>query len=323
MAIAIATKGQQLVFREDILKKLKIKPPKTYASLLKAAEKIKKSGLVEYPLGGTYKSGWYLGSEFVNIYLGLDGKFFGKNKRATVNNKKGVRTLELMKNLTNFMDPNYLQADDSDVQKQLQQGKIAMANLLLSSPITADNQTSQFLSSLKTAKTPSAKRGGKPATTLWWDAFVFAENMNEQEADAAFQLAMRSIDQAVIKANSDRAVWLSEGFQEGEFAKGIMQAAKLDAPTYPVSAAMVLMHDVLGQHIGDFLTDKKTARETLSAINKAYNSAAKQQGLYKIRHSFFESVRYRQTTKLCIDLYLISNTYFILFGKMIRLLILI
>ena len=69
MAIAMMVNAQHLMYREDILKVLGIAVPTTYDEVLAAAEKIKQAGVIEYPLGGTYKAGWNLAEEFVKMIL--------------------------------------------------------------------------------------------------------------------------------------------------------------------------------------------------------------------------------------------------------------
>ena len=100
MAIAMMVNAQHLMYRSDILADLGIAEPKTYADVLTAAEKIKEAGVVEYPLGGTFKTGWNLGQEFVNMYLGEGGEFFAEGNMPAINNEKGVRALETLKAMT-------------------------------------------------------------------------------------------------------------------------------------------------------------------------------------------------------------------------------
>ncbi|MEE2716079.1 MAG: extracellular solute-binding protein, partial [SAR324 cluster bacterium] len=129
MAVAMMVNAQHLMYREDILNNLGIAVPTTYGEVLAAAEQIKQAGVVDYPMGGTYKAGWNLAEEFVNMYLGYGGAFFGAGNSPAINNIEGIATLETMKELTMYMDPEYLVSDSTYVQKQFQQGKIAMANL--------------------------------------------------------------------------------------------------------------------------------------------------------------------------------------------------
>lgn len=78
MAVAMMVNTQHLMYREDILADLGLAVPTTYDEVLAAAEKIKAAGVVDYPLGGTFKTGWNLGEEFVNMYLGEGGSFFAE-----------------------------------------------------------------------------------------------------------------------------------------------------------------------------------------------------------------------------------------------------
>ena len=65
----------------------------TYEEVLAAAEAIKSKGLMDYPIAGTYKAGWNLGEEFVNMYLGHGGSFFkAASAEPAINNAKGVAT---------------------------------------------------------------------------------------------------------------------------------------------------------------------------------------------------------------------------------------
>ena len=86
MAIAFMANAQHLMYRTDLLKAAGVAAPKTYEEILAAADAIRSAGLMQYPLTGTYKAGWNLGEEFVNLYIGLGGEFFesGKIGRAHV-----------------------------------------------------------------------------------------------------------------------------------------------------------------------------------------------------------------------------------------------
>ena len=259
MAVAMMVNAQHLMYREDIFNNLGLAIPSTYGELIFAAEKIKQSGTVDYPLGGTYKAGWNLAEEFVNMYLGYGGEFFGNGNEPAINNLDGVLTLETMKELTRFMDPEYLVSDSTYVQKQFQQGKIAMANLW--------------------ASAPAPTMGNRPASTLWWDGIVIAKNISNAEADAAFRVAMEGLDRQMVQAHNEDAIWLIDGYSAGKAAKGASETASNGAVPYPASKKMGLMHTALGNGIADFLTGKKDARKALADIESAYRTAAKEAGL--------------------------------------------
>ena len=280
MAVAMMVNAQHLMYREDIFNNLGLAIPSTYGELISAAEKIQQAGTVDYPLGGTYKAGWNLAEEFVNMYLGYGGEFFGNGNEPAINNLDGVLTLETMKELTRFMDPEYLVSDSTYVQKQFQQGKIAMANLWATRAGAMDDaKESQVIGKVQFASAPAPTMGNRPASTLWWDGIVIAKNISDAEADAAFRVAMEGLDRQMVQAHNEDAIWLIDGYSAGKAAKGASETASNGAVPYPASKKMGLMHTALGNGIADFLTGKKDARKALADIESAYRTAAKEAGL--------------------------------------------
>lgn len=280
MAVAMMVNAQHLMYREDILSDLGIEPPKTYAEMLDAAAKIQDAGVVDYPIGATMKTGWNLGQEFVNLFLGYGGQFYGDDNMPTINNEAGVSALETMKALTSYMDPEYLVSDSTYVQQQFQQGKIAMANLWASRAGAMDDENeSQVVGKVMMAGAPAAAEGSAPATTMWWDGIVIASNISDEEAEAAFKVAMEGMDSDMVTANNDAAVWLIDGYEIGRLSQGVVESSAGGAPAYPSSSQMGLMHTALGNGVADFLTGAKDAATTLADIEAAYVTAAKEAGL--------------------------------------------
>ena len=278
VAVAMMINAQHLMYRRDIFSDLGISPPENYDALLAAAKKIRDAGVVDYPLGGTFKAGWNLAEEFVNMHLGFGGKFFNADKTPAVNGAAGVKTLEMLKALTEYMDPEYLVSDSTYVQQQLQQGKVAMANLWASrAGAMNDEAESQVVGKIGFAAAPAATPGGKPATTLWWDGMVVAKNISDAEADAAFRLMMHGVSSASLEKGRDAAIWLA--FPDSAIGKGAVDSQKGGAPAYPASTEMGLMHTALGNNIADFLTGKESAQQTLADIEDAYATAAREAGV--------------------------------------------
>ena len=280
MAIAFMVNAQHLMYREDILSDLGIEVPTTWSEVVDAAAKIQEAGVVDYPLGATTKTGWNLGEEFINMYLGFGGELTDAGNEPTINNEMGVKALEQMKALVPYLDPEYLTHDSTSVQQQFQQGQIAMANLWASRAGAMDDEAeSQVVGKVKMASAPIAMDGQGPASTLWWDGFVIAKNIDDETARDAFCLAMEGIKPSVIEANNDAAVWLADGFTPGDMAAGAAATAQGGAPAYPASAATGLMHTAVGDNIADFLTGAESAEQALADAEEAYRAAAKEQGL--------------------------------------------
>jgi multiple sugar transport system substrate-binding protein len=185
-----------------------------------------------------------------------------------------------MKALTAYMDPEFLAADSTVVQQQLQQGTVAMANLWASRAGAMDNEEeSQVVGKIEFAAAPAAVEGGIPATTLWWDGLTIATNVSDEEAEVAFQLMMQGISQETLAAHPDAAIWISKEPIESRIAVGARTSAEGGAPSYPGSSAMGLMHAALGENIADFLTGKESAEQSLADTEAAYLAAAQEAGL--------------------------------------------
>ncbi len=277
MAIAMMVNAQHLMYREDILNDLGIAVPATYEEVLVAAQTIEEAGVVQYPLGGSWSTTWL---EFVNMYLGYGGSFFDEDKMPTINNETGVAALETMKRLTAYMDPEYLVSDSTYVQQQFQQGKIAMANLWASRAGAMNNaDESTVVGLVKFASAPSPVEGAIPASTLWWDGIVIAANISDEEAAAAFRVALEGMDAEMANANPDTAIWLIPGYSPGENAVGAAATAQNGAVPYPASSEMGLMQTAIQNNITDFLTDRADAAATLAAIESDYLVSAREAGL--------------------------------------------
>ncbi|WP_298431440.1 ABC transporter substrate-binding protein [uncultured Jannaschia sp.] len=282
MAIAMMVNTQHLMYRKDIFEDLGLEVPTTYDEVLEVAAAIREAGVVEYPLGATMMSGWNLAQDFNNMFVGYGGTFYNDDSTPAVNSEAGVQALEMMKALTEYMDPEYLVSDSTYVQQQFQQGKIAMANLWASRGGAMDDEAeSDVVGLVGSAAAPIAVEGGVPATTLWWDGLVVARNIDDATAEAAFRVAMEGLDETMVTANNDDAIWLVGGYQPSEMASGAIATATAQPapPSYPSTSQMGLMHTALGNELPSFFTGERSAEEALAAVEEAYTSAAQEAGL--------------------------------------------
>jgi ABC-type glycerol-3-phosphate transport system substrate-binding protein len=284
MAIAMMVNTQHLMFRKDIFDELGLAVPATWDEVLTAAEAIKASGKVAYPLGATMKAGWNLAQEFTNMYMGFGAPMVNADGTPNVNNENGIKTLETMKALAAYMDPEYLTSDSTYVQQQFQQGKIAMANLWASRGGAMDDAAeSQVVGKVDGAPAPMIVAGGAPATTLWWDGIVIATNITDAEAEAAFRVAMEGLDTEMVTAHNNDAIWLIPGYVPGRLAGGAIATAMASPmpPSYPSQTTQGLMHGAVGAQIAAFFTGEKSAADTLAAIEAEYVTAAREAGVLK------------------------------------------
>ena len=105
--------------------------------------------------------------------------------------------------------------------------------------------------------------------------------MTDEQADAAFRVAMEGLDTEMVTAHNDDAVWLIEGYVPGRLAEGAIATMMHDpAPlSYPSTTQMGLMHTAIGNQIGAFFTGEKSAADALAATEEDYIKSAKEAGV--------------------------------------------
>ena len=283
MAVAFMANAQHLVYRKDILEKAGLSAPKTYEEMLAGAKIIKDKGLMDYPLGGAYKAGWNLAQEFTNMYIGHGGEFFKPGSaEVSINNAKGVATLEMLKALSAYMNPDFLTHDSNATSAEWKAGNVAMMNMWGSrmGPLMDPEQSTPTVVKTTTLGDPMTVGGGStPATTLWWDGWTVAKNISDAEAEATFIAMMNGINP---KRLDDKmmplAVWLIEGFKPGPANVGVAAAARMNAIPYPMLPYQGLLHSALGSEIVDFMQGKEDAATALADVEAAYTAAAKEKG---------------------------------------------
>ena len=283
MAVAFMANAQHLVYRQDILEQAGIQPPSTYEEMLSGAEKIRQMGILEYPLGGAYKAGWNLAQEFTNMYIGHEGEFYKPGTaEVSVNNAKGVATLEMLKALSEYMNPDFLTHDSNLTSDEWTAGNVAMMNMWGSRTrnlLKPESSDPVVHTNTKVAGPMTVAGGAEPASTLWWDGWTVAKNVSDADAKATFLALKAATTEGVLNAdNMGEAVWMIDGYQPEEVNEGVFAAIAAGTTPYPMLPYHGLLHTALGDNIADFLTGKESAEQTLSDIEAAYTAAAKEKG---------------------------------------------
>ena len=284
MAVAFMANAQHLMYRKDILADLGIEPPKTYEEMLDAAEMIRSKGVMENPVGGAYKAGWNLAQEFNNMFLGYGGQHFkAGSAEPMVNSEAGVNALNMMKSLSEYMNPDFLTHDSNATNAEYRAGNIALLNMWGSraaTQTTTDGVTDEVKNGHAVAGPMTVGGGSTAASTLWWDGWTVAKNISDAEAEATFIAMMNGIRPAILEDEevAKQAVWLIDGYQPTDAAIGVFDAAKMGTTPYPMLPYMGLMHTALGAELGDFMQGKESAEQALADVEAAYIAAAKEKG---------------------------------------------
>lgn len=282
VAIAFMANAQHLMFRKDMLEEAGVEAPTSYEEVIAASQAIKDKGLSEYPFTGTFGSGWNLGEEFINMYMGYGGQLFKDGTaEANLDSEEAVKTLEMMKSLSEFMNPDYLTFDTNAAQAEFEQGKAAMVNLWGSragAVIDEEGAAEGVIENVVFASAPAVGGGTTPATTLWWDGFVIPRNVSDADAEATFQSLAQGLTAELANEHADAAVWLIDGYEPTAAAQGVLASAQGGAMPYPMLPYVGLMHTALGDNLVDFLQGSEDAEKALSDAAAAYTTAAQEGG---------------------------------------------
>ena len=283
MAIAFMANSQHLFTRKDILEQVGINSiPSTYDEVINAAEKIRAAGIMEYPLVMNMKTGWNVGESFNLAFMAHGGQFFEPGSaEPSINSEAGIAALNTLKALVEYAHPDHLTHASNETQGLWEAGKAALGIMWGSrgSPILDDEGSSaEVTSNTVLSAAPSVTAGGVPGATLWWDGFTIASNVPDAEAEATFAALASALNEEMVSANNDDAVWLLQGFKPGAAAAGVAATAKAGAKPYPMIPQIGLMHGALGSELSDFLKGDESAEQALADVEAAYRTAAKEAG---------------------------------------------
>lgn len=281
MGIAFMANSQHLFMRGDILEEAGLEPPTSYEEILAAAEAIREQGIMEYPLAATDQGGWYLATEFVNTYLGMGGEFFEPGSaEPAVNGEIGLKTLELMKKMTEYMGPEYMTYSSDEIKNIYLSGETAIMNQwgsMVEAHVGEDSGSPEISEATLLAPAPTVG-GDIPAAALWWDGFAIAENISEEDAAVSFQAMMYGIRPEMAQNNPNAAAWLIKGYEPTQNTANVLATAEGGARPYPMTPYMGFMHTALGEELADFMQGSESAEQALADVEAAYRTAARQAG---------------------------------------------
>jgi ABC-type glycerol-3-phosphate transport system substrate-binding protein len=272
MAVAFMANAQTLAYRKDVLAEIGMEPPTTYEGMLEAAEKIRAAGISQYPVGGAYASGWNLAEEFVNMYIGHGGEFFKPGSaEATINNQAGIDALNMMKALTEYMNPDFLTHDSNATGAEMEAGNVMLMNMW--------GSRMGNLMDITVGGPMTVGGGSIPASTLWWDGWTVAKNISDEDAEATFIAMKNGTSPGILNDKTmSQAVWMLDGYKPAPVNDGVFAAIAAGTQPYPMLPYMGLMHTALGDNISEFLQGKESAEQALSDAEAAYTAAAKEKG---------------------------------------------
>ncbi|MCP4207811.1 MAG: extracellular solute-binding protein [Shimia sp.] len=283
MAVAFMANAQHLMFRKDILEQAGVEVPTTYEEMLEVAEAIRSQGIMQNPVGGAYKAGWNLAQEFNNMFLGYGGTHFkAGSAEPNVNSEAGINALNMMKALSEYMNPDFLTHDSNATNAEYRAGNVAIMNMWgsrASQQTTTEGVLEEVVAGHAIAAPLTVGGGTTPASTLWWDGWTVGKNISDAEAEATFIAMKHGIRPEMLnEETSPLAVWLIDGYQPTDAAQGVFAAAQMGTTPYPMLPYVGLLHSALGNELADFMQGKESAEQALVDVEAAYRAAAIEKG---------------------------------------------
>ena len=200
--------------------------------MLDVAKMIREQGIMENPVGGAYAAGWNLAQEFNNMFLGMGGTHFKPGSaEPNIVTEEGIKTLEMMKALSDYMNPDFLTHDSNATNAEFRAGNVAIMNMWGSRAatlVTAEGVPQEVIDGFAIAGPMTVGGGSTPASTLWWDGWTVAKNVSDEEAEATFLALMNAIRPEILESDevATQAVWLIDGYEPTEAAVGVFAAAE-------------------------------------------------------------------------------------------------
>lgn len=282
MAVAFMANSQHLYTRTDILAEVGIDTiPSSVEEIVAAAEAIRSAGIMEHPVVMN-ATGWN-GGELFNLFFFAAGGdlFMPGSAEPNINNQTGIDALNSIAALAEYAHPDYLSHASNETQGLWEAGQAALGIMWGSrggAILDGEGSTAEVTENTVLSAAPTSGGGSTPASTLWWDGITIATNVSDAEAEATFAALVSALNEDMLAEHNDDAIWLIDGYVPGPAAQGVSATAMAGAKPYPMIPYINLMHNAASAEIADFLNGAESAEQTLSDIEAAYVTAAKEAG---------------------------------------------
>lgn len=116
-----------MAYRADIFEELGLDVPTTFPEMIEAAEAIKASGQMEYPIALPWLATSDVSTSFQAAMNSLGADFVDESGTVTLDTPEAKEALEAMVSLQPYMDPQVTTFDQPKVQQQMYNGTAAMS----------------------------------------------------------------------------------------------------------------------------------------------------------------------------------------------------
>jgi len=186
--------------------------------------------------------------------------------------------------MSEYMSRDFVTYNTNTIKPLWEAGQAAMVNgwgSRAGAMIDPKGPAPEIAQNTVLAAAPTVGGGTIPAATLWWDGFVIAKNISDEDAEASFRAMMHGIAPEVAKKYPAVTAWLIKGYEPTPAAIGVFATAKGGAKAYSTLPYMGILHTAIGDEIGGFMQGQESAKQALADVTRAYNTAAKEAGFLK------------------------------------------
>ena len=183
-----------LAYRKDLLDKDGVKPPTTFAELAAAAQKIKASEGMKYPIAFPMLASGDLATAYSSALSSLGkGLVDPATKKPTFDSPEAAKALQALKDLLPLMDPQVTTFDQPKVQQQLYNGTAAFGWMFSGrmNDLTQQKNT-KYYDKFGFSAPPSVEAGGKTFGSLSVDGWSIPFN-TKVDKDLLFQIMAASV----------------------------------------------------------------------------------------------------------------------------------
>lgn len=276
---------QHLFYRSDIFEDYDITPPRTFDELIEVAKRLDKEADVEYPIAMAYESPTGLFTEFSNALYAYGGEWFDDNNQPLFNSEEGLKAVNAMKDLFEFMPSEAVSYTNDDVMVALQQGNIAMTSIWTSrAEAMEDPDISSVVGNIEYAPAVSGEVGGTPASQLAQDSFVIPKNA-KADPEVIIKVILEAISEDNMTEASNLALPVRESVinnpevaKESKQLSAANETVEAGAEPLPDNSFMNIVVEKMGYYLGEALLNKLSPEEALDKAEEEIVAELKSQG---------------------------------------------
>jgi len=188
--------------------------------------------------------------------------------KIAIRNKTGIKTLEIMKAVIDYSNPDHLSVDTESIEKNWSEGNSAVGLFWASQFNNLNSDNTSIHSAL------SLEGGSTPASSIWFKGFTVARYVVESEAVAAMQTMKYSLDD--LSSNTNFELWINSDLSNNPAALALNSHIDAGVPDYPVSQYVSLLTESIGHAIVEYVKEGGKAKSILKKMEKDYTNLAKE-----------------------------------------------